>query len=54
MKKSSLAGNCRYNIGIECDNRSMCDKCGWNPKVEKERKEKLREKEEAEDEKKRN
>lgn len=28
--------------GVWCDNLSICSKCGWNPKVELERIEKLK------------
>ena len=28
--------------GVWCDNFSICSKCGWNPKVELERIEKLK------------
>lgn len=31
---------CQYNDGVICD-RQKCSTCGWNPKVEKRRKEKL-------------
>ena len=31
---------CKYNSGVLCACKK-CDKCGWNPKVEKARKEKL-------------
>lgn len=36
--------DCIFNIGIICSsgNSSECSKCGWSPKVEKERKAKLR------------
>ena len=27
---------CRFNTNIMCDTHK-CDKCGWNPEVEKER-----------------
>ena len=35
---------CPFNQAVDCDkdNRN-CDKCGWNPDVDKERKEKTRE-----------
>lgn len=38
-------GDCvfRPNSGVECDKFSNCDKCGWNPAVEEERKKKIRE-----------
>ncbi len=33
---------CIYRArSIMCDDRTKCDKCGWNPKVEKERKKKM-------------
>lgn len=46
--------DCVFNIGIDCTSgsSSQCSKCGWNPKVEKERKDKLREGKENENEKK--
>lgn len=31
---------CKYNEGVDCLNEK-CDKCGWNPEVEKRRKETL-------------
>ena len=31
---------CKYNDGVLCAN-PKCEKCGWNPIVEKKRKEKL-------------
>ena len=31
---------CKYNIGVQCFVES-CDKCGFNPQVEKKRKGKL-------------
>ena len=30
--------SCRYNDGVFCD-KQACDGCGWNPAVEKSRKE---------------
>lgn len=31
--------NCRFNSAIECKEETpQCQKCGWNPKVEKKRK----------------
>ncbi len=32
--------SCTFNVGVECDNKKKCDKCGWNPKVAKTRKNK--------------
>lgn len=39
--------NCKYRtLEVECEKADTkicdCHKCGWNPKVEKERKEKIR------------
>ena len=36
-------GSCKYNTGIMCDCDDTCDcsKCGWNPKVEKRRRERI-------------
>ena len=31
---------CKFNIGVQCFVEN-CDKCGFNPQVEKKRKEKL-------------
>lgn len=31
---------CQYNEGVACDSKN-CDGCGWNPDVEKKRKELL-------------
>ena len=33
---------CKFNIGVECDCQIGCHMCGWNPEVEKARKEFLR------------
>lgn len=35
-------GECRYNKAVECDLLTTCDRCGWSPEVEKERKAKTR------------
>lgn len=32
---------CPHNDGVECDQK-QCYRCGWNPDVEKRRKEKIR------------
>lgn len=35
---------CVYNWeGIRCPNRATCYKCGWNPRIERQRKRKMRE-----------
>ena len=34
---------CRYNDGVECRDWSRCDKCGWNPIVERARANKIME-----------
>lgn len=34
---------CPHNVGVLCADH-QCDKCGWNPEVEKKRKESLYEK----------
>lgn len=39
--RSHKPGDCLYNVGVNCGNHANCDKCGWNPAVEKARKEKL-------------
>lgn len=31
---------CKHNVGVECEPRcAKCHKCGWNPEVDKERRE---------------
>lgn len=35
---------CYYRQGVDCDEGSVCNKCGWCPEVEQARKEKIREK----------
>lgn len=30
---------CRYNIGVECSEQTNCDRCGWNPQVNRKPKE---------------
>ena len=37
----SLYPSCKFRTGIECGS-DECDKCGWNPIVEAEREQKLR------------
>ena len=39
-KKSYMAYDCPYNEGCAC-HRMECHRCGWNPKVHKERLEKI-------------
>lgn len=34
--------SCKYNVGIECYKKKSCDKCGWNPDIDKKRKLKLK------------
>lgn len=29
---------CPYNIGVICDQKDRCRRCGWNPEEEKRRK----------------
>ena len=29
---------CRYNIGVDCTEHPNCQRCGWNPQVERYRK----------------
>ena len=36
--------DCKYNKMVGCEDRK-CDSCGWNPKVDKERKKRAAEKE---------
>lgn len=33
---------CDYNDGVACVNHTKCDRCGWCPTVEAERKERIR------------
>lgn len=33
---------CKFNPGIECANHSKCNCCGWNPKIDENRKKILR------------
>lgn len=36
---------CPYNPALDCDDKDRhCDRCGWNPEVEAERKFKTRQK----------
>ena len=35
-----LGESCKYNDGVNCDIQ-QCENCGWNPVVEKRRKEEL-------------
>ena len=37
-RKSEKSAPCPYNDGVHCDTKD-CWRCGWNPKVEKARKE---------------
>lgn len=32
---------CSYNIGVICDQKDRCRRCGWNPVEEKRRKARL-------------
>lgn len=35
--------SCKYNIAVACDSRSnLCEFCGWNPDVARERKAAIR------------
>ena len=39
--------DCKYfpnRSAVACEDQTKCDKCGWNPKVDMERKQKNREK----------
>ena len=33
---------CDYNNGVSCESHTNCNKCGWCPAIEAERKQKLR------------
>jgi endogenous inhibitor of DNA gyrase (YacG/DUF329 family) len=39
-QKKESESECPYNMSVSCTDH-MCGKCGWNPKVEKARKEAL-------------
>lgn len=39
-RKKTVTTECLYNIGVDCANQ-QCERCGWNPEVEKIRKAKL-------------
>ena len=40
IKKLPEPPSCIYNPGVTCFPKNrVCDKCGWNPTVEKKRKE---------------
>lgn len=41
--KKEYKYDCKHNQGVMCDDRTKCAKCGWNPRVELTRKEKLNE-----------
>ena len=34
--------DCVYRPGVNCSDRSRCDRCGWNPEIEHRRKVKIR------------
>lgn len=41
MKQGNFP-QCKYNAAVDCDRtRRKCEKCGWNPKVESQRKRRL-------------
>ena len=40
QRQKPKEAECKYNDGVLCARRK-CEKCGWNPEVEKARKEKL-------------
>ena len=42
-KDKETPGTCRFNIGVNCTEKSLCPKCGWNPAVQKMRAAKVRE-----------
>lgn len=52
MRKQYVSGGgvlpyppCKFNpSGIVCIDKSKCDKCGWNPAVERQRKADIRKK----------
>ena len=35
------AQNCPFNGAVVCADRNGCDRCGWNPDVEKKRKKRI-------------
>ena len=42
MSNDNNAPTCRFNHGVSCwDKVPNCAKCGWNPKVERMRKQQL-------------
>lgn len=41
-KKNAPTLLCKYNNGVDCENRSRCIPCGWNPTNIKERKKSIR------------
>lgn len=36
-------GVCKFQEVIECTDRRRCEKCGWNPRVDKQRKVRIHE-----------
>lgn len=40
---AALCGQCRFNVGIDCDKLKTCLYCGWNPAVAKQRVIRIRE-----------
>lgn len=45
MSKMQYIESCIYHATVGCNKEGRkCDKCGWNPKVDAERREKLRKK----------
>lgn len=37
---------CKYSRGVDCTAKNKCEKCGWNPEVQRERIRKIRQQEE--------
>jgi ribosomal protein L37E len=37
----SVVKKCVFNCHIDCEDHNKCSSCGWNPEIERVRKEKL-------------
>ena len=41
-RKPKDSSVCRYNVGVICDEQTNCAGCGWYPREEMDRKERIR------------
>lgn len=42
--KSAVDTSCPFNKGLNCEDKSACRSCGWNPSEDRRRRAKTREK----------